>query len=146
MNVTRKAVTEEQEKQRSKGRPKDVLTVSGDGSWAKRGFSSLIGIVSLILKFTGKIVDVTTRSSVCKASDKWKGREDEPEYAVWAEEHEKFCNINHSGSSGLMEVNGIVEMCMRSIEKFAAKYGFYIGDGHFKTFKILLSSTPYGSD
>ena len=68
--VTRKAVTEEQEKQRSKGLPKDVLTVSGDGSWAKRGFSSLIGIVSLILKFTGKVVDVTTRSSVCKACDK----------------------------------------------------------------------------
>ena len=113
--VTRKAVTEEQEKQRRKGLPKDVLTVSGDGSWAKRGFSSLIGIVSLILKFTGKIVDVTTRSSVCKACDKWKGREDEPEYAVCAEEHEKFCNINHSGSSGLMEVNEVVEVFMRSI-------------------------------
>ena len=144
--VTRKAVTEEQEKQRSEGLPKNVLNVSGDGSWSKRGFSSLIGIVSLILKFTGKIVDVTTRSSVCKACDKWKGREDEPEYAVWTEEHEKSCNIKHSGSSGLMEVNGIVEMFMRSIEKFAVKYGFYIGDGDSKTFKILLSTTPYGSN
>ena len=26
------------------------------------------------------------------------------------------------------------------------KYGFYIGDGDSKTFKILLSTTPYGSD
>ena len=91
-------------------------------------------------------MDVTTRSSVCKACDKWKGREAEPEYAVLAEEHEKFCNMNHCGSSGLVEVNGIVEMFMRSIEKFAVKYGFYIGDGDSKTFKILLSTTPYGSD
>lgn len=119
--VARKAVTEEQEKQRSKGKglPVDVLTVSGNGSWAKRRFSSLIGIVSLILKFTGKIVDVTTHSSISKACYKWKGSEKEPEYIAWSGEHEKICNINHTGSSGLMEVNGIVEMFMCSIEKFA---------------------------
>ena len=43
--VTRKAVTEEQEKQQSKGLLKDMLTVSGDGSWAKRGFSSFVVIL-----------------------------------------------------------------------------------------------------
>lgn len=34
------------------------ITVSGDGSWRKRGFSSLYGLVSLIGWHTGKLIDV----------------------------------------------------------------------------------------
>lgn len=39
----------EEEKQKSIERNEvDGLTVSGDGSWRKRGFSSLFGLVTLI--------------------------------------------------------------------------------------------------
>lgn len=30
------------------GKPERILTVSGDGTWAKRGFKSLLGVVTLI--------------------------------------------------------------------------------------------------
>jgi len=43
-----KVKTEEQNENRG-------ITVSGDGSWRRRGFSSLFGIVSLIGWFTGKV-------------------------------------------------------------------------------------------
>ena len=55
--VFKKAVKEEVEMNFKKRRTAG-LTVSGDGSWAKRGFSSLLGIVSIIGKFSNKILDV----------------------------------------------------------------------------------------
>ena len=48
--VLRKAAKEEQEKNEATGNVKNHLSVSGDGSWAKCGFTSLVGIVSLVGK------------------------------------------------------------------------------------------------
>ena len=55
--VRRKAINEEKKLNTEAGNGED-LTVSGDGSWAKRGFSSLIGLVTLIGKYSKKIIDV----------------------------------------------------------------------------------------
>ena len=44
----RKAAQEEKKENEQEGNIADEITVSGDGSWAKRGFTSLLGIVSLI--------------------------------------------------------------------------------------------------
>lgn len=144
--VAHKAVAEEKIENINYGEPEDILTVSGDGSWSKRGFSSLIGIVSLIFKHTGKVVDVAVRSSYCKACEWWKKKYNDVDYLAWYEEHKKDCLANHEGSAGKMEVDGIVEMFLRSLEKFSVKYGFYIGDGDSKTFKTLLNVYPYGED
>lgn len=58
-SVTRKAVKEEKEKKNKElGNLEDELSVSGDVSWAKRGFSSLIGVITLIGIYTGKVLDV----------------------------------------------------------------------------------------
>ena len=64
--VLRKVAKEEQGKNGAASNVKNHLSVSGDGSLAKRGFTSLVGIVSLVGKFTGKIVDVVVKSSICK--------------------------------------------------------------------------------
>lgn len=53
---------------------------------------------------------------------------------------------NHESSAGKIEVDGIVEMLLRSLERFAVKYGFYIGDGNSKTIKMLLNMYQYGED
>jgi len=70
--VRKKAAKEEIELNKEAGSPEKELTVSGDGSWAKRGFSSLLGIVSVIGKYSNKILDVVVKSSICKACDSWK--------------------------------------------------------------------------
>ena len=52
------AVTEEVTKTAN-----DKLIVSGDDSWRRRGFSSLQGISSVIGLNTGKVIDVSIKSS-----------------------------------------------------------------------------------
>lgn len=144
--VTRKAVDEEKRLNTEAGNTEDILSVSGDGSWAKRGFTSLVGIVSLIGMYSGKILDTTVRSSYCKACERWKGQEDTVEFSFWYHMHKENCSANHEGSAGKMEVDGVCEMFVRSPEKFGVRYGYYIGDGDSKTFKMLLNVMPYGED
>lgn len=45
----------------------DEWGVSGDGTWQKRGHSSLNGCVSMISVDTGKVSDVEALSSTCMA-------------------------------------------------------------------------------
>lgn len=144
--VIRKAVRQEKELNVQAGFPENELSVSGDGSWSKRGFSSLLGIVSLIGKYSDKILDTIIKSSFCKACNAWNGKEDTDEYDAWYETHEPECQANHHGSAGKMEVDGIIEMFQRSIKNHNIKYAYYIGDGDTKTFKNLLEAAPYGDD
>jgi len=119
------------------------ITVSGDGSWRKRGFSSLYGLVTLIGWFTGKIVDVLVKSKYCKACEFWMTKENTEEYQEWAESHSEQCEANHKGSSGKMEVDAVVEMFSRSENLHNMKYVNYIGDGDSKTFKGIVDAQPY---
>lgn len=54
--VSKKAVEEEKEKNAEKRSPIH-LKVSGDGSWKKRGFTSLYDVTMLIGYYTGKVID-----------------------------------------------------------------------------------------
>jgi len=144
--VISKAVSEEKTLNSQAGYPQNELAVSGDGSWSKRGFSSLLGLVSLIGKYSNKILDIVVKSSTCKACEYWKGKEDTIDYEAWYEDHKQDCNANHEGSAGKMEVDGVVEMFQRSEEKDGVKYAYYIGDGDTKTFKTLLDTKCYGDN
>lgn len=134
------AAREEKEKSDEKvTNTSGISTVSGDGSWRKRGFSSLFGFVSLIGWFTGKVVDVLVKSKY------WKKRSDTDEYKEWAKTHEDECQANHEGSAGKMEVDVVIEMFQRSESLHELKYENYVGDGDSKTFKAILNSQPYGN-
>lgn len=53
------------------------LTVSGDGNWRKRGFSSLFGVSCLIGYYSNKVSDIIVKSKFCKSCsdmEKHKGR------------------------------------------------------------------------
>jgi len=136
------AVQEEKEKSNDKGETRGV-TVSGDGSWRKRGFSSLYGFVSLIGWYTGKVVDVIVKSKYCKACESWEKKSDTNEYQEWAQTHQETCQANHEGSAGKMEVDAVIEMFQRSTSLHDVHYANYVGDGDFKTFKGILDSNPY---
>lgn len=56
------------------------LTVSGDGTWKKRGFSSLFGVASLIGYYTGKVIDILVKSSYCHDCKTWESKLDTAEY------------------------------------------------------------------
>ena len=142
--IFKKAAIEEKELNVKNGFPQDELIVSGDGSWAKRGFTSLIGICSLIGKYTGKLVDCFVSSKTCKSCEVNRKSMDPTEFLVWQQtEHADECSVNYEGSSGGMEVQGVVEMFGRSENLHDAKYAYYIGDGDSKTFTNLLDAQPY---
>ncbi|XP_076681426.1 uncharacterized protein LOC143375815 [Andrena cerasifolii] len=119
------------------------LSVSGDGSWKKRGFSSLFGVASLVGKYSNKVVDVVIKSAFCQSCANWKNTEDTPEYDEWKKSHAEDCTANHIGSAGKMEVDAVLEMFLRSEELHGVKYTNYIGDGGTKTFKAIVDKNPY---
>ncbi|XP_074102194.1 uncharacterized protein LOC141529520 [Cotesia typhae] len=124
------------------------FTVSGDGTWKKRGFNSLFGVTTLVAKNCKKVVDTVVKSSFCQGCNLWKNKKksDILAYNDWYEDHEEVCTINHKGSAGKMEVDAVVEMFCRSVEKHGVKYVKYIGDGDTKTFKGILNMDPYDGD
>lgn len=103
-------------------------------------------MVSLIGKYSKKILDVVVLCTFCRARDYWKRKGDEIDFVAWFAEHKKDCDVNHEGSSGKMEVQGVVKMFLRSLKKFRVIYGYYIGDGDSKTFKMLLDTFPYSEE
>ncbi|XP_011148323.1 uncharacterized protein LOC105188508 [Harpegnathos saltator] len=140
---SKKAVNEEKEQNVENGKPADELTVSGNGSWKKQGFSSLFGISTLIGKYTGKVIDFVVKSSYCQACAFWKNKEGTEDYKIWAENHQDICDVNNFDSAGKMKVDSMKEMFLKSEEKFGVKYTTYISDGDSKTFKALLDFNPY---
>lgn len=142
------AVNEEKEILQEQGKAENEFTVSGDGTWKKRGFSSLFGVSTLIAKYTGKVVDACVMSSFCAGCNLWKNKKnnDPVGYAGWLADHEENCTRNHTGSSGKMEIDAVVKMFSRSVDKHQVQYTTYIGDGDSKTFKGILNAEPYGED
>lgn len=136
-----KAVKEEMEE--TVGQDNTKLTVSGDGTWKKRGFTSLFGVASIIGYYSGKVFDVVVKSAFCKMCEVWNKKVNTTEYEEWLENHEAECTANHKGSSGKMEVDAIVKMFKRSETLHGVKYENYIGDGDLKTYSGILNAAPY---
>lgn len=133
------AVEEEKGLNEKKETPLLNFTVSGDGSWKKRGFSSLYGVTTLIAYYSGKVIDLVVKSSYCQACTYFKNHPDDEQ----SDKHIESCAITHKGSSGKMEVDSMVEMFSRSEEKYGVRYTNYVGDGDAKTFKALFDMKPY---
>lgn len=141
--VQKKAVDEEISLNAENGNESRHLSVSGDGSWKKRGFSSLFGISTLIGKYSGKVLDFVVKSAYCQSCSNWALRKGTVEYDHWQDTHGENCTANHHGSAGKMEVDGMKEMFARSETLLGVKYANYIGDGDTKTFNALLDLDPY---
>ena len=114
--VFKRAIDEEQKLNAMHGNREDHLTVSGDGTWKKRGWSSLFGVSTLIGQYSKKAVDAIVKSSFCQACIYHKNQEDNDidEFDAWYEGHEENCSSNHAGSAGKMEIDAVTEMFERS--------------------------------
>ena len=146
--ILEKAVAEEKQVNEEAGHIAMNLTLSGDGTWKKRGFSSLFGVSTLIGKYSKKVLDTIVKSSFCQACNIWKKKkgEETEEFNHWYETHAENCSINHDGSAGKMEIDAITEMFLTSKEKHGVRYSTYIGDGDSKTFNGILAVNPYEGD
>ena len=58
------------------------VTVSCDGSWQKRGHSSLNGVVTVLSSDSGKCFDYRVMTKTCKACETWESRKGTEEYEL----------------------------------------------------------------
>ena len=117
------------------------ISVSYDGSWKTRGFNSLFGVGFVIEVVTGLVIYYVVRSKYCVectlVGSKLSGEEKEQ----WLDIHEGHCDVNHTGSSGSMEV-----MWVRSMDLMGAQYTSILGDGDAAVMSALNTMQPYGAD
>ena len=114
--------------------------VSFDGTWAKRGFTSLTGVVFVISVDTGEVLDYHVISKSCqKCSLKKSKCKSDEEFEEWEIEHvfSGECDINFNGSSPAMEVEGAKVMWSRSLELHNIRYRWMVSDGDSKAFSAV---------
>ena len=115
-------------------------TISTDGTWQKRGFSSEIGVVTIVANSTGKCIDYRVKTKTCKACSYWKGKT-----GVKAENFRRIhkCPLDHTKSSGAMEADGVLECFLSSVIKRQLRYLTYIEDGDTKSYQNVVNANPY---
>lgn len=88
------------------------LCVAVDGSWQKRGHTSLNGVLTLTSVDTGKVLDISVMSKYCECPSRGRNI------------HIESCKANYLGSSGGMEVAGALELFRRSVALYNVRYFF----------------------
>ena len=120
------------------------ITASFDGSWQRRGYASLNGVVTGISIDTGKCLAYEILTKTCKACEMWDKKKGTDKYEQFMLDH--TCSINHKGSAGAMEASGVRKMFEKSVKDLNIRYMTYIGDGDSKAFPAVVEAQPYGPD
>lgn len=114
--------------------------VSCDGTWQRRGHSSLNGCVTTLSIETGKCLDVEVLTKVCHGCNKIERESSEVKKADLIEKHMDKCKINYEGSAPSMETEGIKRIFGRSEETRKLQYTEYFGDGDSKAYNEVENS------
>ena len=108
--------------------------VSCDGTWQRRGYSSLNGCVTTLSIETGKCLDIEVLTKVCHGCKAIERESDDVKKADLLEKHTGKCKINYVGSAPSMEPTGIKRIFERSEESCKLQYTEYFGDGDSKAY------------
>lgn len=109
-------------------------SVSCDGTWQRRGYSSLNGCVTTLSIETGKCLDVEVLTKVCHGCQKIQQEPDDSKKADLLERHHGKCKSNYVGSAPSMETEGVKRIFARSEETHKLQYSEYFGDGDSKAY------------
>lgn len=120
-------------------------TVSYDGSWHKRGFTSKYGVGCVIEMTTGLVIDFEVLSKYCRSCDITKSKLKDTPISLenWMKDHKENCEQNYDGSSPMMEVVAAERLWSRS-QDHGFCYNTLISDGDSKTLSHLNASKFYG--
>ena len=110
----------------------------------KPGYASLNGVVTAIAISSGKVLDFEVKSKKCKACDKKSNlNKDSLAFLQWQLRHSAHCVINHHGSSGSMEVDGLRDIFKRSKATYGGRYTTFVGDGDSASHSTIAEEKPY---
>ena len=116
------------------------IDISADGSWQRRGYASVNGLVTIISMDSGKCVDYDIMTKMCKSCEAMEINKGSEEYDNYLKVHD--CPINHKCSAGSMESAG-VRCFQRSINLNNLPYKTYIGDGDSSSYASVVKADPY---
>ncbi|GIY99578.1 uncharacterized protein CEXT_71661 [Caerostris extrusa] len=102
------------------------FTLKCDGTWQRRGHTSLNGCVAVLSIDTGKVLDLEVMSSYCPTCRKLQKMHKNAEYVALKADH--ICQCNYEGSSAKMESVGAHRIFSRSVKSRQLKYTTYYGD------------------
>lgn len=121
------------------------ISVSFDGTWHKRGYTSLHGVGVCIDVLTGLVIDYEILSKYCHAC-KLKEAQNLPddELALWKEQHSNDCCVNHEASSKSMEQTAASIKWGRSLRKYNFRYTEMLSDGDSAAYATVRDEKPYG--
>ena len=116
--------------------PTADVGVSVDGTWQRKGYSSMNGVITAISVDNGKVLDTAILTKNCKACVRMRSAEPET-YQAWYEKHQSDCSLNHEGSSPAMETAGAKKMFEASVENHNLYYTSFYGDGDSKAYPAV---------
>ena len=121
----------------------DIATsVSVDGTWQRRGFSSMNGAVAAISTVNGKVFDVAALSRYCQGCVNINALENTLSCdEIIKRKVEHNCSLTHIGSAPAMETKGTEKIFNRSKEKGLIYTGYY-GDGDSKSYEKVKEVYP----
>lgn len=123
------------------------IGVSYDGTWLTRGYKSKHGVGCVIDVETGFVIDFDIMLKYCQtcANAVAELGEDSPEYGIWQHGHADYCQKNHLGSSGAMEIS-VAEKIWKRSEEYGFRFTTMLSDGDSKTFNHLTDLHIYGTE
>ena len=119
------------------------IDASFDGTWQKRDYSSLNGVVTVISKDSGKCIDYRIMSKKCSVCSSWQNKRGTPEYDRFIADHYGKCAINSDGSAGAMESTDVVSCFLESVEVHKVRITNFIGDVDTKSHSEVVAADPY---
>ena len=124
------------------------VVVTVDGTWQKRGRTSLFGIVEAIAWKTGQVFAPEVLSKHCMACKMREDMDSEEykEYKEWYEGHKEECECNYKESSNGVEIAGVKAIGLYSVKDLKLRYTTFNDDEDAKTFACLTELKAYGED
>ncbi|KAK7106560.1 hypothetical protein V1264_017799 [Littorina saxatilis] len=120
------------------------ISVSFDGTWQKRGFTSLYGVGVVIDVLTGLVVDFHVMSKYCHTCKLHEAQNlPAEEMEAWRAAHAPKCCQNHVASSKAMEQEAAKVLWGRSIRMHDFRYTEMLCDGDSSAFKAVVELDPY---
>ena len=126
----KQAVYYVQKSMNSNANHNDILNteIAIDGSWQKRGHSSLNCVITGVSPVNKKVIDYFVYTKFCSFCARQRKSNSKKEHKY---------KVNHNRSAGA------VPFFQESIKKYNLRYAHYIGDGDTESFKKVLESKPY---
>ena len=95
----------------------DEIAVSTDGTWMRRGHSSLYGLQTVISFDTRQVLDVEILSKFCSQCSAWNAKRQKGEitaekHAEWKATHQAACSVNTTSSAPGMECEAVLKLWM----------------------------------